>query len=1743
MARLLALLLVLCVVVASPPVRAEYVPPGLGNEAAAYAQSLRAKAPPQPSAQQRADALKQARSLLQQGNGAAAVPKFEQAITLGAGSPSVWLDLSNAWMAQPSPNKERALQAARLAYTAEGGKDEDRVAALWRMADLLEGPFGKPEEAVRVLRDIQAMAPTLDKPLLDARAPGLDGRVLALRQKVGLSLRAVRVNPEDEAPRVCFTFSDALSTKRGLRFDDFLRIEPPTRVAVETRDRDLCLRGFTHGNGYTVTLRQGLPGEDGVLLKADETQRVRVPDRPAMAAFRGSAFILPRSGADGIPVVSVNAEKLNVAVYRIADRNLVPGSQDGRLFTPLTGSAAEVLADQRGELVWKGTLETKGERNKETTTALPFRQAAGDAPKPGLYAVTAEPADVERAEEWSDLATQWVVVSDIGLTSLRGADGITVFARSYGTAKPMPGVEVALVARNNAELARVTTDAMGRATFPPGVVRNRGGNMPEMAMAYAGGDFAMLDLTSAAFDLSDRGVGGRAAPGPMDAFVYTDRGVYRQGETVNLGILLRDDKTDAVENFPLTVKVLRPSGTEYYSGQAPAHPAGGFFLPLALSKTAPLGGWQVLVYSDPKGEPVGRASFQVEDFVPLKLALDVAPSAPVLTIGEPFEVVASGRFLYGPPAAGLDGTAEVALQPDPMPYPAFKDYRFGLAQETVNSRLETLEFPTTDAEGKSRISVALPGLPDTTRPLRAEIRVTLAEPGGRPARASVTVPVRSASYAIGLRPQFRDGHIGEGQEALFDLVAVAPDGTPLPKQNLSWELVEERVTFQWYRQGGRVSYTAVTRDVPITSGTVGVAADKPAVLSVGKRDFGRYRLEVTDKAARVASSVRFASGWQTSEDNGSTPDKLEVTADKPTYAPGETARLKITPPFAGEVLLTVATDRLLDVRTLSVPAEGTTVEVKVDPTWGPGAYVTATAYRPPVKGRERQPVRAIGLAWLGINPAVRTLDVALDAPAVITPRGSVEVGVKVAAAAGTLDDAYVTLAAVDEGILRLTDFASPQPGKHFFGKRMLGLDIRDDYGRLIDALDGPFGALRQGGDSSGAGLPVVPFTVVSLFKGPVKVGADGTARIRLDIPDFNGELRLMAVAYSSRRVGSAAQALTVRDPLVADAITPRFLAPGDESRVTLNLHNVEGAEGAYAVTVEGRDAVAVEGGQQSVPLAKGERKSLVLPLKGVSAGIGHIALSVTGPDGRTLSHDTAITVRPARPVETQFTTSQLAPGEQVRIDGVQLAAFVPGTTGLSVSFSTAPPFDVAGILRALDRYPFGCSEQTISRALPLLAVRDVELALGADRKPDDGLESRIQQAVARTLDRQRFDGSFGLWSAYEDSDPWLTAYATEFLIRAREKGNPVPDKPLADALGWLRQRAIASAGGPEDLAARAYALHVLALGGIALPGPARYLHDTALEQLPTPLAKGQLGAALARMGDTERANSAFDSAVARLARNEWRADYGSTTRDAAALIAIAAEVNMLGNRLPALLDRLPASATAANRTNTQEKAWAVLAADALLRGSPGPVELALPGGVKRSGARVDLTPTAAQLAGGLPVGNAGKAAVWQAVSLSGVPTIPAPAAREGLRIKRNFFHKDGSPVNLDEIRQNDVFLVVLEGESTTKLFHQLAVTHPLPAGWEIENPRFGAGGTSDFEWLTDLSVPNSFESRDDRFTAAVDIAEGGPENGPQTFKLAFLVRAVTPGSYELPGASVEDMYKPRFFARQAAGRIAVKPAM
>jgi len=1714
--------------------RAEYDPPkGLSDETQTYVGQIRSKAPPQAQPAARDAAFKAARDAAALKDGPKAVAGFEKAIQLGGDAPAAWLELSDAWMLGPKPDRARASQTALQSYQAAESTG-DKARALWRLAEVYETAFQRLDLTLGALRAMVDIDFQTGRREVATTWPTLADKIDATRRTIGLEVTNFGSRGDGPEPRLCFLFSDYLAARA--RFEDFVKVEPSFPFAVDASDKELCVLGATYGSATRVTLRQGLPGEDGLTLKKDVVREVRVGSRAPTVAFKGDGFILPRESAGGVPISVVNVDAVEISIYRVNDRSLAPLYREGEFLDPVSSYKEQTLADDLGELVWKGRMEApKAAPNVESTLALPFREAVPN-PAPGYYVVVASPADIPQSIQPDPKATRWLLVSDIGLTTMEGADGVNVIARSISTAKPLAGAEVALLARNNQELARATTDESGRASFPEGLSRGEGGRRPIAVTAKSGADFSALTLTRSAFDLSDRGVGGRDAPGPMDAFVHTDRGVYRQGETVNLGFLLRDERSDAIAGMPLTIKILRPTGTLYRSEILTSSAQGVGTIALSLSKTAPLGPWRVEVYSDPKGTPIGKGEFQVDDFVPEKLAVDLTPSAPWIEPGKPFTVDAAVRFLYGAPGAGLDGSAHVDLAVDEQPFPRFKTFHFGLGRERLNDKREPLLFPKTDANGRSTITVKLPPRPDVTRPLTAKVSVEVFEPGGRPSRQSVNVPIRTRSYSLGVRSTSGEGRLSEGANGAFEVVAVAADGAPIAKNDLAWTLIREEQTFQWYVSQGRYQYRARTRDHIERSGAVTIDADKPATIEVGAVKWGRYRLEVADKTTGVASSAPLLVGWQPADGPSDRPDNLEITADKPVYRVGETARLRVVPPFAGEASLTIAGDRVHSTRAFPIPAEGTEIEIPVDAAWGPGAYAIVSAHRPPVKDKERQPVRALGLIRLGVDPAPRSLDVVIDAPDLIRPNKPVEVTLRVAPKEGTPEPTVVTLAAVDEGILRLTDFTTPDPVAWFLGKRKLGIDIRDDFGRLIDPLDRDWGKLRQGGDSGEMGLAVVPIKVVSLFRGPVEVGPDGTAKVTLEIPDFNGEIRLMAVAASKSRVGSGSRPMTVRDPVTADLIAPRFLAPGDESVVTINLHNVEGAGGPHSVAVVAEGAaVAVDGAARTVDLAKGARAVLTFPLRGVSAGISALTVRASGPGGSNPTAQTReLSVRPAWPVETRVTVDRLPPGQTAVLSAqTLLTGFQPGTASVTAGFGTTAPFDVAGLLKALDRYPLGCLEQTVSRALPLLSVDFVKGALG--EKPEgDPIDQRVAAAIASVLDRQRYDGSFGLWSSGGETDAWVSAYAMDFLTRAKAKGFDVVDQPFKEGLDWLRRHAVDGSPDADGLAGRAYALEVLARAGAATPAPARYLFDAFLDKMPTPLAKGQLGAALARLGDKARARKAFAAALSNLARDPWKIDFGTSLRDAAALATLMVESGVTDG-LDGLTQKLPSADISPRTTNTQERAWLALAAEALSTGK-APPKLTV-GGRPVSGANpVSVNPTANELAAGLSVVNAGTDPVWRAISVAGVPVDPPPPAKEGFQVKRGFFTRSGETLNLDTIAQNDSFVMTVEGTATDKLEHRAAVTHLLPAGWEIEKANLTGGEYGDLEWANDLKATEMIQGRDDRVTAAVNLTAEEP-----AFKFAVMIRAVTPGTYALPGARVEDMYRSTLFARQPVGRITVHP--
>ncbi len=414
---------------------------------------------------------------------------------------------------------------------------------------------------------------------------------------------------------------------------------------------------------------------------------------------------------------------------------------------------------------------------------------------------------------------------------------------------------------------------------------------------------------------------------------------------------------------------------------------------------------------------------------------------------------------------------------------------------------------------------------------------------------------------------------------------------------------------------------------------------------------------------------------------------------------------------------------------------------------------------------------------------------------------------------------------------------------------------------------------------------------LALFSGVVKLDGEGKATVSFDLPAFNGSVRLTAVAWSKDKVGSAQADVTVRDAVVVAATLPRFLNVGDRSEMHIDIDNVEGEAGDYTLDLDihGPLTADADAMRKTVRLDPHQRRSLSMPITAAGVGSAELALRLTGPKTDLAQHF-RLGLASGAPDAYRRTVTPLPGGATTTISGDLIADFIPGTGSIAISASPFGALDAPALLLALQRYPYGCSEQTVSVAMPLLYANRLASIEHLDIDPD--LDGRIRQAIERELSRQSASGAFGMWSAdSNDDDPWLDAFVTDFLTRARERNFAVPQQAFDQALDRLRNEVVNAPEPNKDNAeALAYALYVLARNGRPVIGDLRYLSDAKLEAFATPLGKAQLAAALAMLGDRARAGKAFGAALDALdaERDEGvsRADYGSRLRDAAAVLAL-----------------------------------------------------------------------------------------------------------------------------------------------------------------------------------------------------------------------------------------------------------------
>ncbi|WP_019408778.1 alpha-2-macroglobulin family protein [Pseudomonas psychrophila] len=1588
------------------------------------------------------------------------------------------------------------------------------------------------------------------KPAATAQAakPVQDLKVLAERY-TGRPLSVVDVSEVqlDGASTLSVSFSVPLDAKQ--HFADKLHLIDAKTGKVdgawELSDNlmELRLRHLEPQRKLILTVDPGLRAVNDATLAAEYVSRLETRDLQPTVGFASRGSLLPSRLAEGLPVIALNVDKVDVEFFRVKPESLPAFlSQWGRNSSLQSYEAKDLLS--MADLVYGARFDLNPARNTRETLILP---TSGIKPlqQPGVYLAV---MTASGSYNYSTPATLFTL-SDIGLSVHRYQKRLDVFTQALEGGSALANVDLELLDGKGKMLAQGKTDKQGHAelALPP---------KAEVLVARQGDQTSVLRLNTAALDLAEFDIGGPQAH-PLQFFVFGPRDLYRPGETVLLNALLRDRDGKLVKPQPVSVEVRRPDAQVSRKFVWEPDASGFYQYSLPLAGEAPTGRWQ-LVFDLGDGKPQ-LYEFLVEDFLPERLALELKGSDKPLRPDQTADIHVNGRYLYGAPAAGNRLSGQVYVRPLREAVSALPGYQFGSVTEPDLTQDLELDESVLNAEGKETLSIESQWS-EAKSPLQLIVQASLQESGGRPITRRLVQPVWPADRLPGLRGLFEGAETNGDGPAAFELLVADSQGNKLAAENLKVRLVRERRDYYWnYSDSDGWSYHYNEKFLNLNEETVDVKAGETAKVSFPV-EWGPYRVEVEDPKTGLVSSLRFWAGYhaQDNAEGGAVrPDQVKLALDKAAYSDGDTAKVTVTPPAAGKgYLLIEGSDGPLWWEEIEVPAEGKTFDVKLDPSWARhDLYVSALVIRPGERKTNITPKRAVGVLHLPLDRTQRKLALTLDAPEKMRPKQPLTVKIQAKNADGSIpQQAHVLLAAVDVGVLNITDYPTPDPYASLFGRKAYGADQLDIYGQLIEAGQGRLASLAFGGDAAlakGGKRPATSVTIVALQSTPVALNAQGEGEVSVDIPDFNGELRLMAQAWTDDRYGMVQAKTVVAAPLVAELAAPRFLAGGDETRLALDLSNLTDKPQKLEVKLNADGQLNLLGeATQNVTLSPGQRSTLQIPVKASGGfGTGVVKVTVSGLDlpGETLapfSREWTLGVRPAYPAMLKHYRAVLTDQPWNLPEG-ELQAFEPAGREALLSLSSRPPLNLGEQIRALKAYPYGCSEQTTSGLYPALYA-DAALLKRLGLKGDEDAERKrkIELGIERLLGMQRYNGSFGLWGADGEEEYWLTAYITDFLLRARDQGYAVPGEALKKAnerlLRYVQERNLIEADYSDNLdhtrfAVQAYAALVLARSQQAPLGALRSIFERRSDaRSGLPLV--QLSIALQKMGDQPRADQALIAGLAAKRKNDqWLGDYGSPLRDQALILALLEENNLMNSqreqRLFELSDRLAES----RWLSTQERNALFLAGRDLLSKPESNWKAQLTSGDQtrelnnnQSGFKLE----GPLLAQPLTLRNEGSDAVYQQLTISGYPQQAPVAGGENMSIRRDYLGMNGEPLNIKNLKSGDLVLVHVAVTAKQPVPDALVVDL-LPAGLELENQNLGQSAASlenasseVKQWresMQNASVQHQ-EYRDDRYVAALKL------EGYGTAHLLYLARAVTPGTYRVPPPQVESMYRPNWQA-------------
>ncbi|MEO7311514.1 MAG: MG2 domain-containing protein [Chitinophagaceae bacterium] len=1527
---------------------------------------------------------------------------------------------------------------------------------------------------------------------------------------------------------------------------------PAVKFTTELMDDGFSISSdqFDVTRTYELNIGKGLRGKIGGVMQDIYTTNIGFGKlEPSISFVNSKGVYLSSKGAKNIEVKIVNVEKVKVVISRIYENNILASERYG--YDPKEKSGNDNGGDNYegdyneygsgemvlGDVIMEKEIDTRTLPKYGNSRLFHFDMADQLPAFKGIYHIKLR----STSEYWvSD--SRFVSQSDIGLIAREGKDKVVVFANSIKTAQPASAVTINVYGNNNQLLGIGTTNGQGIAEVP--IVKNAlAGFSPAMVIAKTKEDFNYLPFSTTKVGTSRFDVGGKRSNSTgLDAFIYGERDIYRPGETMHAAVIVRDKLWKPVPDVPVKMKFVLPNGKELATVRKTLNSEGSAEASVPLSASAITGSYTLEVYT---GNDVLLATknLMIEEFLPDRIKVNTKLDKPFLLPGQTTNLNVNALNFFGPPAANRNYELEIQLAQKAFNSQKYERYNFSLANQNTFFDKVTRQGKT-DPNGNAIESYTVPDMYQNIGILQAKFYTTVFDETGRPVNRAQSLDIFTQDWFAGIAEDGY-GYYPLNQVIKFPLIALNKDDKLVPNAKVNVNVIKHEYRTVLTKSGDYFRYESQKEDKVVSIASVVLNGDGSYFPFLPTKP-GNYEIRVSKEGANNYVSKDFYSYgyWGNNNDAAfevNTEGHVDIEVDKTSYNTGDNAKVLFKTPFNGRMLVTTETDHVISYQYLDAINRSASMDLKIAKEHLPNVYITATLFKPHEVSDMPLTV-ANGYKSLKVDEASRKIDVQITAQKTVRSRTHQKVTVKASAGA------MVTLAAVDNGVLQVSDYKTPDPYDFFYQKRALEVNGYNIYPLLFPEIRGKMSS--TGGDGYDLEKRVNPIRnnrvkLMSYWSGISQANSSGEASFEFDIPQFSGEIRLMAVAAKDCDFGGKDATMTVADPIVLSTALPRFISPGDTVSVPVTITNTTNKSTTASAKFSAGLPLQVAGtSTQTVNIAANSEAQVIFKLfAGAAIQASKVTVEVSGL-GEKFLDETELTIRPAASLMKQNGAGFIDAGKTQTVSLGQ-DIFIPSTTSYSLVVGKSPAIEFGSQLQSLVEYPYGCTEQTISAAFPQLYFGDLSELMNFHKQSTVSANANVSEAIRKIKMRQLYNGAITLWDQEGSENWWATIYALHFLFEAKRAGFDV-DNGLIDAttnytINRLKSRQtipyyyngnLKKQIAPKEVA---YSLYVLALMNKPQTSVMNYYkQNNTILSLDS---KYMLSAAYALAGDKTSFKQLLPSAFA---GEESVAIFGgsfySDVRDESIALNCLIDVDPNNAQIPVMARHVGSKLKTRRYLSTQENAFGFLAMGKLAKAAN---QSNITASIKIGGKEIgkmdgkDVRFTSKEITSrNVEITTSGSGRLfyyWVAEGIgNGVQYVEED---KFIRVRKRFFDRNGKPLTGTTFKQNDLIIIgiSLENAYSTPI-ENIVITDLLPAGFEIENPR--TKEIPGMDWIKDATTPEALDVRDDRINFFTNLG-----TAKQTFYYA--VRAVSPGSYKMGPVSADAMYNGEYHSYNGAGTIRV----